>query len=77
MHAKARKRALLTEENAAIRPAFAEAHIGKPQAYWRRWAFADETTIQRGDGQKALWVWLRRVIITLFSKVRAAILTRK
>jgi len=69
MYTKARTRAFLIEENAAIRLAFAEAHIGKPPQYWRRWAFADETTVQRGDDQKAPWVWLVGVNITLPLKV--------
>jgi len=60
-HSKALRRPKLTPEHAAKRLEFARLHVRKPPSWWRRWIFSDESTIQRGDGEKQKWVFCRSV----------------
>lgn len=60
-HFKAIRRPKLTPEAARKRLEFARQHIGKTSSYWRRWIFADESTVARGDGDRDGWVFCRSV----------------
>jgi transposase len=56
-HSRASIRPFLTEENAAERLRWAQAHLDKPVAYWRRVLWTDETIIERGISEQRGWVF--------------------
>lgn len=57
---RCRKRPLLTDERAARRLQWALAHDNKPLAYWQRWRWSDECSIERGKGGKWDFVYRKR-----------------
>ena len=60
-HWKALRRPKLSEEHAAKRLAFAESLVDKPMEWWKTVIFSDETSIQRGCGDRQKWVWCHKV----------------
>ena len=61
---RCRKRPLLNDERAAARLQWALLHDNKPLAYWRRWRWSDECSIERGKGGSWEFVYRRRSILT-------------
>lgn len=57
---RCRKRPLLNDERAAARLAWALQHDGKDLAYWQRWRWSDECSIERGKGGKWDFVYRKR-----------------
>ena len=54
---RCRKRPVLTDERAAARLQWALLHDNKPLAYWRRWRWSDECSIERGKGGRWEFVY--------------------
>jgi len=51
---RAKKRPLLTDDNARIRLAFAHSHVNWSAAEWARVIFVDECLYERGKGKKSV-----------------------
>lgn len=66
-HWKALRRPKLTPDHAKARLEFAKIHVHKPLDWWRRVIFSDETSIQRGCGDRTKWVWCRKVRVFIFT----------
>ena len=60
-HKKALQRPKLTPELASERLEFARKYLRESPSFWRNWIFLDETTIERGKGERELWVHCRNV----------------
>lgn len=60
-HHRALRRPALTPIVAQKRLEFAQKYVNKPDSFWRRWIFLDESTVARGDGERAKWVFCRSV----------------
>ena len=57
---RCKKRPLLDEEKAAARLQWALTHDNKPPAYWKRWVWSDECSIERGKGGSWDFVYRKR-----------------
>ena len=57
---RCKKRPLLDDERAAARLHWALSHDNQPPAYWRRWLWSDECSIERGKGGKWDFVYRKR-----------------
>lgn len=55
------QRPKLTEEHARKRLQMAQEFLEKPDEWWHRVVFSDETTVQRGRGAKRPSVWCKSV----------------
>lgn len=75
-HPKAARRPFLTPEAAEARLAFAKANINKPAEWWRRVFFSDESTVQRGQGERQKRVFRREVCFALTSITLLILLRR-
>ena len=60
-HWKALRRPKLEPERAAKRLTFAKSLVNKPIEWWKGVIFSDETSIQRGCGDRQKWVWCHKV----------------
>ena len=60
-HKKALQRPKLTPELALERLEFARKYLRESPLFWRKWIFSDETTIERGKGERQQWVFCRQV----------------
>ncbi len=56
-HHLSKTRPFLTEEAAATRYAFAREHEHKGEDFWRTVLFTDESTVERGQGARRVWVF--------------------
>jgi hypothetical protein len=57
---RCKKRPLLDNEKAAVRLQWALLHDNQPPAYWKRWVWSDECSIERGKGGKWDFVYRKR-----------------
>lgn len=57
---RCKKRPLLDNEKAATRLQWALQHDSQPPAYWKRWVWSDECSIERGKGGKWDFVYRKR-----------------
>ena len=62
-HHVALRRPKLSDIHAQKRLEFALKYVDKPQEWWHGVVFSDESSIQRGQGEKTKWVFCRRVRI--------------
>jgi transposase len=56
-HGVAAQRPFLTEDDARRRFRWSSEYKDKALAFWRRVAFSDECTVERGQGQRRVWAW--------------------
>lgn len=57
---RCKKRPFLDDERAAARLHWAYLHDNQPPAYWKRWPWSDECSIERGKGGKWDFVYRMR-----------------
>ena len=56
-HWRAKKRPELTSKVAALRLAWCLARADWTVEQWKKYMFSDECSVERGKGQKQVWVW--------------------